>query len=139
MSAMRAFVLIVSAALVIGPTLAETTESVNAMKWHKRVVLAASPVAGDANLTAQQHILEAWGSESAARDIAFVAVQGDHVAGASDSAAALRQRYRLKGRGFRVVLIGKDGRVALGSDKPIAAAALQSVIDAMPMRQAGER
>ena len=139
MSVIRAVVLIASTALIVGPAFAETPEPVSAMKWQKRVVLAASPVAGDANLAAQQRILEAWRSEAAARHIAFVAVRGDHVAGASDSAAALRQRYQLNGPGFRAILIGKDGKVAFRSDKPIAATTLQSAIDAMPMRQAGER
>ncbi len=139
MSAKRAVVLIASMAMIVGPAFAEMPESVSAMKWHKRVVLAASPVAGDANLAAQLRMLEAWRSEAVARDVVFVAVRGDHVDGASDSAAALRQRYQLTGPGFRAVLIGKDGRVALRSDKPIASATLQRAIDAMPMRQAGER
>jgi hypothetical protein len=40
---------------------------------------------------------------------------------------------------FQVLLIGKDGHVALRSAEPVAAATLQSRVDAMPMRRAGER
>lgn len=75
MSAIRAVVVIASMALIVDPAFADMPGSMSAMQWHKRVVLAASPVAGDANLAAQRDILEAWRSEVEARDVAFVAVE----------------------------------------------------------------
>lgn len=71
----------------------------------------------------------------AERDVARVEVVGDMVTGASETAAALRARYKVDGSGFRVVLVGKDGGVKRDQREPIAAARLYGTIDAMPMRQ----
>ena len=59
--------------------------------------------------------------------------------GARDTAASLRTRLRLPAARFAIVLIGKDGTVALRSAEPVPADTLQGRIDAMPMRRAGQR
>ena len=69
----------------------------------------------------------------------LVEVSGGHVDGLADDAASLRRRYAIKPGRFEVLLTGKDGRVAMRSGQPIPAGTLQSTIDAMPMRRAGER
>ena len=48
---------------------------------------------------------------------------------------ALRQRYHVGPRQFRVVLVGKDGHEAYSSREPISSTRLFGLIDAMPMRR----
>ena len=78
-------------------------------------------------------------STLAARDVVIVTVMADRVAGVRDSAAALRQLWSLPRDRFAVLLIGKDGHVALRQTDPITPATLIAAIDAMPMRRAGLR
>jgi hypothetical protein len=47
----------------------------------------------------------------------------------------IRSRVSADGKRFHAFLIGKDGHVALSSDKPLPADYLFQRIDAMPMRQ----
>ena len=56
-----------------------------------------------------------------------------------DTADALRQRFALPPDRFTVLLIGKDGHVAVRSGEPLQGADLTRIIDAMPMRRAGQR
>ena len=69
----------------------------------------------------------------------MVEIIGDKVIGASDPADTLRRRYRLPTNAFAVILIGKDGEIKMRQARPIAAAALENTIDAMPMRRGGGR
>ena len=48
---------------------------------------------------------------------------------------ALRERYRVGPRQFRVILIGKDGHTAYSSRQPISSTRLFGLIDVMPMRR----
>lgn len=113
--------------------------SVAEMKWQRRVLVVAAPSAHDPALTAQRNALRGWQRGAEDRDVQVVEVIGDRVAGARDAAAALRAQLRLSRERFGVVLIGKDGHVALRSGEPVLAETLQSRIDAMPMRRAGQR
>ena len=112
--------------------------TIDAMRWHRRIVLIAAPE-GSADAAQQTAIIARWGAQADARDITLVSLIGAHVTGAADTAGVLRRRYRLKPQRFQVLLIGKDGHVALRSDHPLAAQRLQQTIDAMPMRRAGGR
>lgn len=109
------------------------------MRWEKRVLIVAAPDKNDPSLQSQRCILSRLRSGAAERDLAIVEVVGDQVAGASDAAASLRQRYNLPTNGFSVVLIGKDGGTKLRQRRPVSAAILQETIDAMPMRRRGEQ
>ncbi len=120
-----------AAALAASPTVAQ-------MKWERRVLIVSAPAADDASLTEQRRILAGWKTNAAARDLTIVEVVGDTVRGASDTAVALRRKYRLPVT-FTAILIGKDGGEKLRSAKPFPAAALEATIDAMPMRKAGQR
>ena len=62
--------------------------------------------------------------------VLFAPAAGDSALGAEDAARG-RPAWR-----FTVVLVGKDGHVALRSHAPAVAARLFPVIDAMPMRRA---
>lgn len=109
------------------------------MKWHRRVLLVSAPSADDAALREQRRIIAGWKAEGDDRDLSMVEVVDDIVIGATDTAASLRQRYRLPASGFMAILIGKDGGAKLRSRSPVAAAVLETTIDAMPVRRAGER
>ncbi len=104
----------------------------------RRVVLVAAPSAADAKLRRQRAVLAGWSRGAAERDISVVEIGGGAVKGADDSASSLAVRYGLPA-GFAVILIGKDGHVALRSATVVTAAKLEATIDAMPMRRAGER
>jgi hypothetical protein len=69
----------------------------------------------------------------------MVDIIGDKVIGASDPADTLRRLYKLPANAFAVVLIGKDGEIKMRQALPVAAAALENTIDAMPMRRGGGR
>ena len=69
----------------------------------------------------------------------IVELVGDRVVGATDTAAALRQRWNLKPDHFTAILIGKDGHEALRTETIFAADGLSQTLDAMPMRRAGQR
>lgn len=125
--------------LLLLSLLAAPATEVAAMRWEKRVLLVRASGANDPSLLAQRRILQRWRAGAAERDLVLVEVQGETVVGASDTAAQLRRRYRLPATGFMVVLIGKDGGVKLRQTRPIAAAALEETIDAMPMRRSGKR
>lgn len=111
--------------------MADATTAVSAMQWQQRPLLIFSAT-GDARLIAQR---EAVAHGYAERDIHIVTIVGDAVAGAADSAAALRRRYHIEPGAFTVILIGKDGGEKLRSAAPLPADRLFATIDAMPMRR----
>jgi hypothetical protein len=131
--------MIISKLLMTVSLMAADPASISAMKWEKRVLLVSAPNANDPSLNDQRRIIARWRSGAAERDITIVEVVGNNVVGVSNSAAMLRQQYRLSTANFAVVLIGKDGGSKLRGTRPIAAATLEEVIDAMPMRRGGKR
>ena len=50
-------------------------------------------------------------------------------------AADLRKQFKIRRGVFRMVLVGKDGHTAFSSARPVSAARLFALIDAMPMRR----
>ena len=125
-------------ALGAAQTVHAAMPTADAMRWHRRILLIAAPDRQDRQAAEQRRILDNWSREAADRDIALVEISGAHVTGLADDASALRRRYAIKPGRFQVLLIGKDGTVALRSAQPIPASTLQGTIDAMPMRKAGE-
>jgi hypothetical protein len=123
--------IVLAVALAASPSIAQ-------MKWERRVLIVAAPSAQDASLAEQRRILANWKVRGDARDLTIVEVVGDQIRGASDSAATIRRKYHLPAA-FTAILIGKDGGEKLSSAKPFPAAVLETTIDAMPMRRAGQR
>ncbi|WP_426257461.1 DUF4174 domain-containing protein [Sphingomonas sp. DC1600-2] len=119
--------------------LALMTQSVVEMRHHHRLLVIAAPAETDRQAQQQIAALAASQEPLAARDVVIVTVMADRVAGVRDSAAALRQLWSLPRDRFTVLLIGKDGHVALRQTDPITPATLIAAIDAMPMRRAGLR
>ncbi len=122
-------------ALAVATPVGAAAPSIDDMAWHNRVLLMSAGSDADAQLLAQRRLTAAWPG-AAERDIAVVQIVGDRVHGAADEAARLRSRFELPAAAFMVVLIGKDGHVALRSSQPLSAAVLAKTIDAMPMRKA---
>jgi hypothetical protein len=118
-------------ALPSEPTVAE-------MQWHRRVLIISAPHADNPDFDSQLRMLAQWrgGDE---RDVSVVRIVGLAVSGSSETAKALRERYQLADDHFSTALLGKDGHVAVRSKTPLSGAAIEGVIDAMPMRKAGQR
>jgi hypothetical protein len=125
--------------LAAGSLVGTAPVGIAAMKWQRRIVLISAPSTQDPALAQQREIFARWRTEAKDRDLSVVEVIGDQVSGVSDSGGALRRKYRLPADGFMAILIGKDGGEKLRSRKPLLGTQLQTVIDAMPMRQSGER
>jgi len=137
---LRSVVIISVAATVLmgAGTVSSSEPTMAEMQWHRRVLIVSTPLAADPQFVAQQRALSQWkGGDD--RDVSVVRIEGDAVSGASETAAELRDRYRLAAASFSVALIGKDGHVALRSQNALTGAELEAAIDAMPMRKAGQR
>lgn len=117
---------------------ADKMTSISDMRWKRRVLLVSVSNPDDASLIRQRAILSDWQTGAEDRVISLVQIIGNNVDGASDSASSLRDRYGINSPDFRVLLIGKDGHVAMREKQPISADTLQGTIDAMPMRRAGQ-
>jgi hypothetical protein len=95
--------------------------------WQKRpvVVFADTPV--DPAFREQMQLLESRWPELAERDVVVITD--------TDPAAATSVRQTLRPRGFALVLVGKDGTVALRKPFPWSVRELIGAIDKMPMRR----
>jgi len=130
--------LLIAVALLVTGATAAGSATITQMRWQRRVLLVTAPDPADPKLLLQRGLLRAW-TGGAARDLSLVVLVGRRVDGSADTASALRRRFHLPSDRFAALLIGKDGGVKLRADRPIPADTLQDTIDAMPMRQAGER
>jgi hypothetical protein len=127
-----------AALLLAGLPAASADVGIGAMTWQRRIIVMSAAHPQDADLAQQRRLLDAWtGGEE--RDVTVVGIAGDKVTGAADDAASLRRHFQLPSRSFMVILVGKDGHVALRSRSPVTGETFQRAIDAMPMRKAGER
>jgi hypothetical protein len=105
------------------------------LRDRRRVVIVFAPDDRDLALAAERTALGALTSARDDRDLTAAEVVGTRVSGLSNGASELRRSFHAPLPRFKVVLIGKDGHVALESAKPLPADALAATIDAMPMRQ----
>lgn len=101
--------------------------NLDAYHWERRPVVLFAPSATDPAYVEQRAMLEAAAAGLSDRDIVVL----------SDAcpAAGGAMRRALDPQGFEVLLIGKDGGVKLRERRPVSAAALFAIIDAMPMRR----
>jgi hypothetical protein len=132
----------IAAAAALGmnsvPLAASAGVTVDAMKWQRRVILISAGKPDEPDLERQRQLIAAW-SGGAERDVTVVILAGSTVSGSADDAAALRREFDLPAESFQVLLLGKDGHVALRSEAPVSGTTFAHTIDAMPMRKAGER
>ncbi len=119
------------AAIALAPSSASSAQDPLARYRDKaRLIVAIAPDSKDARLIRQRDAYRAMGAGAQERDLVLIEAVGD-----SAEALALRSRFGVGGKGFRAILVGKDGGEKLGSDEPLAADDLYPLIDAMPMRQ----
>lgn len=114
-------------------------------RWKRRLLLVFAPSAEAPEYVRQEGLLVGHRAQLADRDVTegafFLRVRG-HLGAApisATAAAALRLQLGVVGDHFAVLLVGKDGGIKLTQDRPIGAAELIAMIDAMPMRRAGLR
>ncbi len=91
-----------------------------------RPLYVFAPSGDDGRLSAQRGIVAAKAAGFAERDVPVIEVVG------SDPR---RARFGVPSGQFRVILVGKDGGVKLSSARPVSAADIFALIDAMPMRR----
>lgn len=106
------------------PLLATAPFDFDAHRWKHRI-LVVSGAPGNAKIAAVRRIARAYTKGFRERDLLVVEIGED---------PKVRARFGL-GAGFSEALIGKDGGVKLRRKKPIQAAELFGIIDAMPMRR----
>jgi Domain of unknown function (DUF4174) len=103
-------------AMIAGPASAGST----------RPLYVFAPSGGDARLGSQRAIVAGRSGGFADRDVPVIEVIG---------ADPRRARFGVPAGQFRVILVGKDGGVKLSSGRPVPAAEIFALIDAMPMRR----
>lgn len=128
--------LLVAAPLAASP---DDLRSVAGMQFHNRVLLVFAPTLRDRRLAAQRDAMARAALDAAGRDLVLVQVGDGQVIGAHDKADRLRRHFAVAPQTYRVLLIGKDGKVARQSAGLMDAATVMRTIDAMPMRQAEMR
>ncbi len=107
-----------------------------AYKDKNRVLLVFAPTDKDAAYIEQGKLWQGEKTGFDERQLVIVPVLADGKKAAGDVPAAWEKKYNVDARTFAVVLLGKDGHDAYRTAKPVKAAALYEVIDAMPMRRA---
>lgn len=98
-----------------------------AFRFTKRPVVVFADTPSDPAFTEQMRLLEARWPELAERDVVVVTD--------TDPAAKTDVRQKLRPRGFMMVLIDKDGQVALRKPFPWDTRELTRTIDRMPDRR----
>ena len=112
---------------------------ISAYRDKNRVLLVFAPTAQDPAFLEQTKL---WQIEKAGfdeRQLVMVPVLADAKKSAGDPPGTLAKRFGIDAKTFTVVLVGKDGRDAYRSTKPVPASTVYATIDAMPMRRAEMR
>lgn len=99
------------------------------LRWKERVLVVVGPT-DRADAMTQNRIFKDAAAGMSERDVTLV-----DASGADPGSVAIRKSLSVGNKQFAVFLVGKDGNVALSSDKPLTADYLFQRIDAMPMRQ----
>ncbi len=94
---------------------------------HREILLVAQRM-DDPDLLIQKKILQADEEGLAERDIIISLIT-------PESDKKRFEKFMKNGKGFRFILIGKDGGIKLSSDKPVKLEQLFALIDSMPMRR----
>jgi hypothetical protein len=109
--------------------------SIDDYAWHNRLLIVFAGQPSSPEVARQRAIVADAKAGFSERDMIPIEVIGDTVQGATDSADALRHRYKVAPNTFRVLLIGKDGGVKMDSREPIEAQRVFGTVDTMPMRR----
>ncbi|MDM9384126.1 DUF4174 domain-containing protein [Chlorogloeopsis sp. ULAP01] len=110
-------------------------------RWKNRVLVVFAPSDNNNAYEQQIQLFSEYKAGFAERDLVLVQVLavGNNYANEEQidesSTAKLRDRFGIGKEDFRVILVGKDGRVKRRDTVPVEATTIFDEIDAMPMRQ----
>ena len=117
-------------------------DTISDLKWEKRIVIVFSSDADQ--LETQRRAFLSDEAALAERQMLVFAVAGDALQAIygsvpdGETADDLRRRFGvLSSDSFTAILIGKDGGVKWRGREPVESAAINAIIDAMPMRRSG--
>lgn len=106
-----------------------------AFKGHNPVVLMFAPSPDDSRLNREADAMSKLESAPFYQGVIVATVTGDIVMGVTDTAAALRARFGVPANGFRVVLVARNGQVALSQPQVVTAMAMKAAVDAAVKRE----
>ena len=121
-------VLSIAAGLVLPAMAAGAADArLDGLKWKARPIVVLSDSRDDPRVARQTAALDGAKRAVDARDIKILLEAEPH--------GVLRRQLGLKGTGFAVVLVGKDGSVKAVWREPVDPKKIFMIIDAMPMRR----
>ncbi len=113
---------------IIDMTTPETVElGIDQHKWVNRLVVVFADAMNDPRYQEQMAFLDEGGQELLDRDVVVLVD--------TNPAAESVLRLRFRPRGFVVLLVGKDGALALRKPVPWNVRTLRNAIDKLPIRQ----
>ena len=109
-------------------------------RWKNRLLLIFAPEVKHPELLGQNQVIAKCPGGFLERDMRIIRIVGEETTldGRSRpdwSAGELRQKFKVSGKVFALVLVGKDGRRKLTSPRVVGREKLFTTIDAMPMRR----
>lgn len=110
-------------------------------RWDKRLLVVSAPAESDERLVEQLRAIDARRGAFDERDMLLVTLIDDGSSTAGEEAlstadvSAARAALAIRGDGYALRLIGKDGGVKLASEAPVSMDEVYALIDGMPMRQ----
>ena len=121
-------------------SLAQADSPLDPYRWQNRVLLVFAPSDNDGRLSATRKLAREHSRGFEDRHLITVVAltEGEAPEGqplGRIQTDSLREQYGIGPSDFAVFLIGKDGGVKLGLERPPRAAELFELIDSMPMRQ----
>jgi hypothetical protein len=122
----RAFLIFVALAV---PLSIMNAKNLDDLRWKERVLLIYAPEGSEKQLTRQEELLRSYDAELFERQVTRIILRND------TEHPKLAERFKLSGRGFTLLLIGKDGGEKLRSHEVVSPERLCRLIDSMPMRQ----
>ena len=109
---------------------ANASDLLSSLRWKKRVLVVSALNPDNLRLIRQRQIFADAQKPMTERDVILVEAVGN-----TDTAQEIRKTLSIAPGEFWVLLVGKDGHVALSSQTELSASHLSQVIDAMPMRR----
>jgi hypothetical protein len=113
-----------------------------AYQWQNRVLVLLVPTRQHPAFHSQQKLFEGQKAAFADRDLVLLEAIGDQpvqMKEGAETAASLRERYRVAPDEFTLLLLGKDGGEKFRSAAPVPPEKIYGIIDAMPMRKSEMR
>ena len=117
------------ALFLIAITSTMNAESLDELRWKKRVIIIYAPAGSKAQLARQEQLLRSRSADLKERDITQIVLRS------RAENPKIADRFKLTGTDFALLLIGKDGGEKLRSHKLVSPEAICRLIDSMPMRQ----